>query len=460
MTLLPLRGASSRARRSAEAIAPGPETKWIARRARACCRSCHSSGSRGCGQAAGWNRRGGGAGGGVVVGVGDQGDHLADDGPVRAAGDDRDDEGVAGDRLRVGPGQVPVLAGPGAEPGVLDDGRPVHVEEVPERDGHIHAGVGSRPVRDHLGADEELAGLLEGVVVALLGGPQVLRAAALAERVDHRGEGGGALGGQVAPQVPGVVEGGVEDEGPVAEPAPGRVLLRVGLLRPPRLVGGLGQQLQVIEVRARGGGVDEDLVGRGLELVGVDPAGPGGDLPRPRDRDRRRWRSRRRAMGGGPGGASGGRRPWRPCRRGGFSSQPLGGGGVAVGVVVVGGVEPPHQPVGGRAEQRGDRTELLQRLGPAGAVETGRGRGVQVRAEVAADPERVGDAGEAPAGGGQGASGPVWRAHHEPPPSAGLRGGWCAGAATAVRLLRPTHAGCLPPLQITRSINDYQIDLA
>jgi hypothetical protein len=42
----------------------------------------------------------------------------------------------------------------------------------------------------------------------------------------------------------------------------------------------------------------------------------------------------------------------------------------------------------------------------------------------------------------------------------GSRGGWCAGAATAVRLLRLAHAGCLPPLQITRSINDYQIDLA
>src|SRR5579859_377685 len=104
-------------------------------------------------------------------------------------------------------------------------------------------------------------GFLEGVVAALLGGPQVLRAAALAERVEDGGEGGGALGGQVAAQVAGVVEGGVEDQGPVAEPAPGRVVVGVGLLRPPRLVGGLRQQLQVIEVRARLGGVDEDLVG-------------------------------------------------------------------------------------------------------------------------------------------------------------------------------------------------------
>ena len=31
-----------------------------------------------------------------------RGDHRADDGPVRAPGDDRDDEGVTGDRLEPG----------------------------------------------------------------------------------------------------------------------------------------------------------------------------------------------------------------------------------------------------------------------------------------------------------------------------------------------------------------------
>jgi hypothetical protein len=44
---------------------------------------------------------------------------------------------------------------------------------------------------------------LEGVVVALLGGAQVLGAPAFAEGVEDGGEGGGALGGQVAPDVPG-----------------------------------------------------------------------------------------------------------------------------------------------------------------------------------------------------------------------------------------------------------------
>ena len=118
-------------------------------------------------------------------------------------------------------------------------------------------------------------------MVALLGGAQVFGAAGFAEGVDDGVEGGGALGGQVASDVAGVVEGGVEDEVPVAEPAPGRVLLGVGLLRPPRLVGGLGQQLQVVQVGSRLGGVDEDAVGLGLELVVVDPAGPPARSPSP-----------------------------------------------------------------------------------------------------------------------------------------------------------------------------------
>ena len=291
IALLVLRGLPRRLRRRAEARAPGPETNRMARRARAYCRASQASGVSGCGPGGGrglrlpaWGGRAG-AGLGVAVGVGDQGDHLGDEVPVGGAGDDRDDHRVARDRLGVLPRQVPVLAGPGAEPGVLDGRRAVHPEEV-GRGMVTSTRVGPGPVGDHLGADEELAGFLEGVVVALLGGAEVLRPAGFAEGVDDGGEGGGALGGQVAPEVPGVVEGGVEDEVAVAEPAPGRVVLRVGLLRPPRLVRGLGQQLQVVQVRARLRCLDQDPVGLGLELVVVDAAGPGGDLPRPRDRHR------------------------------------------------------------------------------------------------------------------------------------------------------------------------------
>src|ERR1700685_1661763 len=51
-----------------------------------------------------------------------------------------------------------------------------------------------------------------------------------------------------------------------------------------------------------------------------------------------------------------------------------------------------------------------------GTLEVGGGGGVEVRPEGPADPQRVRHARESPAGGGQGASRAVCRAHHEPPP--------------------------------------------
>ena len=121
-------------------------------------------------------------------------------------------------------------------------------------------------------------------MVALPDGAEVLGAAAFAEGLQDGGDGGGALGGQVAADPPGAVQGGVEEEVPVAEASPAGVLVGVGLLGAPGLVGGLGDELEVVEAGAGGGGLDEDLVRLGLEVVVVDPAGPGGDLPRPRDR--------------------------------------------------------------------------------------------------------------------------------------------------------------------------------
>jgi hypothetical protein len=48
-----------------------------------------------------------------------QADHLVDDVGVHAAGDDRDRLRIARCGLRVGAGEVTVLAEPGADPGVL-----------------------------------------------------------------------------------------------------------------------------------------------------------------------------------------------------------------------------------------------------------------------------------------------------------------------------------------------------
>ena len=278
-------------------------------------------------------------------------------------------------------------------------------------------------------------------MVALPGGAHVLRAAALAERLQHRGDRRGALGGQVAADPPGPVEGGVQAQAPVAEPAAAGVFVGVGLLGAPGLVGGLREDLQVVQIRARRRGVDQDPVGLGLQFLVVDAAGPGGDLPRPRDGDGARG-------GGGVEEGVAGEEPH--LADGGlgvlaaevvFRGQPGGGAGVPVGVVAVVGVEPPQQPVGGRAEQGGDGAEGLQRLAPGGALEVGGGRGVQVPGDGVADAERVRHAREAPAGGGQGATGTVCRAHRGPPPPRRVPRGWRAGRPPRMRLLRLTHAG-------------------
>jgi hypothetical protein len=86
-------------------------------------------------------------------------------------------------------------------------------------------------------------------VIALPGRAHVLRPAALAERLQHRGDRRRALRRQVPADPPGPVQRGVQAQGPVREPAAGRVVLGVGLPGPPGLVGGLGEELQVVEVR-------------------------------------------------------------------------------------------------------------------------------------------------------------------------------------------------------------------
>jgi hypothetical protein len=152
-------------------------------------------------------------------------------------------------------------------------------------------------------------------VVPLPGAAEVLRPAVLAEGLQDGGDGGGALRRQVPADPPGLVQGDVQVEVPVGEPAAAGVVVGVGLEFPPGLVGGLGEELQVVEVRAGGGGLYQDLVGFLLEFLVVDAAGPAGDLLRPGDGERP---GGGRGGGGVPGGASGGRRPWRPCGRGGF----------------------------------------------------------------------------------------------------------------------------------------------
>jgi hypothetical protein len=318
------------------------------------------------------------------------------------------------------------------------------------------------PVGDHFRPDEELAGVLEGVVVPLPRGPEVLGAAVLAEGLQDGGDRRRALGGQVAADPPGTVHRRVQVQVPVGEAAAAGVVVGVGLLRPPGLVRRLGEDPQIIEVRPGRRGVEEDLVGLGPEFLVVDAAGPPGDLPRPRHRHRPGGRRgvEVRVAGQQPHLADGGLGVLPPQMRPGC--EPGGAGGVPVGVVAVVGVEPPQDPVGGGAEQRRDRAEGLQGLAAGGAIEVMGGRGVQVRAEGAADAERVRDAAEAAAGAAEGASRPVCRAHAEPPPPGVARlglssarattfdGGHQGGAVGRCRGLPATH-------QITSSTHDNQI---
>ena len=83
----------------------------------------------------------------------------------------------------------------------------------------------------------------------------------LSEGVQHRGDGGGAIVGQVARIRPAssIVVSRTRSGSP--NPFPCEVILRVGLLGAPGLIGGLGDQLQVVQVSPGGGGLDEDLVG-------------------------------------------------------------------------------------------------------------------------------------------------------------------------------------------------------
>ena len=216
---------------------------------------------------------------------------------------------------------------------------------------------------------------------------------------------------------------------------------------------------QVVEVRARLGGVDEDLVGLGLEFLVVHAAGPASDLLRPRDRDPPRWWWRREEAGGGPGGASGGRRPWRPCGPDVFSRRARRPLSVPVRVVAVVGVEPPQQPVVGGAEKDAivaSCSRASPRAGPSRSPAAG---------EFRLTPRRRGPPGARPP---RSRTPSLGAARAQPAPSGvhimnhplpwGLRGGWCAGRPPrCVCYVLLTRAACLS-LQITRSIDDIQRD--
>ena len=179
-----------------------------------------------------------------------------------------------------------------------------------------------------------------------------------------------------------------------------------------------------------------------LELLVVDPAGPAGDLPRPRDRE-------------GPGGGGGvevgvaGQQPHQADGGPGVlaaeavpGGEPGGAVGVPVGVVAVVGVEPPQEAVGAAPSREviaPSCSRASPRAGPSRSAAGGEFRyapGARPTRSASATLANARPAGRAarrrtPAGGGQGASGPVWRAHHGPPPPAGFLRRLVCWAATA-----------------------------
>ena len=253
---------------------------------------------------------------------------------------------------------------------------------------HDCLGVGAGPVGDHPGADQELAGLLQSIVVTLVLGAAVFLAALLAQRVEHRGDGGGAFGGQVTADHAGSAERGAEPHEAVVEAV---FVVFVRPLLAPLLDGQPGDRRQVILVGAASDRLQEDLVGllahrlRELPRPFFDGGGPGlGDVA------------------GGEGGTQ--QRPLCEAahvpdlgpgvlpRYPRFRGEPGRGRSVPVGVMGVSGVEPAQELHVRCGQLRLDLPQRDQRLAARRPVKTGRLRSVQVVRCRAGHAQRFGNA--------------------------------------------------------------------
>jgi hypothetical protein len=121
-------------------------------------------------------------------------------------GHHRGDLRVAGVALRsssIGqPAWLAVSGCPPGGPGGLRARGTVETAELVQGHQQLDLGRLSRPVRQASGAGEPPQGLFERVVITLRLSPVVFRADFLAQRLQHRLQGGSALGGQVPGQLP------------------------------------------------------------------------------------------------------------------------------------------------------------------------------------------------------------------------------------------------------------------
>jgi hypothetical protein len=167
--------------------------------------------------------------------------------------------------------------------------------------GHVQLNLRrlTRAIRQAPRPGEAAAGFLQRVVVPLALTPGVFRPGFLAQRFEDGLQRGGALRRQVTLHPPGAVQGQVQPQPPVTEPA-----IIIGVRAGAAALHFLGQPGQVRQVRAADGGGQQDRVRVRLLILG-ELAGPGADLPRPRRRD----------PSGGEGVADGGVRGDPPCPR-------------------------------------------------------------------------------------------------------------------------------------------------
>ena len=131
------------------------------------------------------------------------------------------------------------------------------------------------PLRQAPRGEQQPHRLFQGVVVALPGGPVILRAGLLPQRAQHLGDRGQALGGQVTVGLAVALEQPGQPEEPVVEAG---IILVVGVGRGDVRVDLLSQPGQAVQVQAPGGLAGQERI-RAVPVGDRHHVRPAADLP-------------------------------------------------------------------------------------------------------------------------------------------------------------------------------------
>ena len=221
------------------------------------------------------------AGSGLVTGaVGEQerAGQPVQGGPVHVPGHHRHHRGITRRRLRLRAGDPPRLRHPPGRPGSLGRRPARQPPQLGQRHMQQHLSRLPRTPRHHPGPDQPPARLLQRIMAALRTGAGILRPGLPAQRLQHRGQGGGTPRGQVSLGTASATEGDPQPEPPVPEPVLGRVdaaITAAPLIHLP------GQAAERGQARAAPGRRDQDFIGV-AEVLRRQPVGPVAQVPRPR----------------------------------------------------------------------------------------------------------------------------------------------------------------------------------